>query len=80
MALPRIGDEVVVSYLDGDPDEPLGSGMVAMQGGAIMVSMVSPRRPRLEKRSSKDLLRRFAAHFALLHDAARPRMVPFRLP
>ncbi len=28
MALPRIGDEVLVSYLDGDPDEPLVVGRV----------------------------------------------------
>lgn len=28
MMLPRIGDEVIVSYLDGDPDEPLVVGRV----------------------------------------------------
>lgn len=28
MMLPRIGDEVIVSYLDGDPDEPLIVGRV----------------------------------------------------
>ncbi len=28
MTIPRIGDEVVVSYLDGDPDEPLIVGRV----------------------------------------------------
>lgn len=27
-ALPRVGDEVVISYLDGDPDEPLVVGRV----------------------------------------------------
>ncbi|MGG1947623.1 type VI secretion system tip protein TssI/VgrG [Trinickia sp. NRRL B-1857] len=52
--LPRVGQEVIVSYVDGDPDRPLVTGCVYNQSSTLPYAMPSMQtRSTIMSRSSK---------------------------
>ena len=52
--LPRVGQEVIVSYVDGDPDRPLVTGSVYNQSSTLPYAMPSMQtRSTIMSRSSK---------------------------
>ncbi|TKC87719.1 type VI secretion system tip protein VgrG [Trinickia terrae] len=54
LVLPRVGQEVVVSYVDGDPDRPLVTGSVYNRQGTLPVGLpASQTQSVMRSRSSK---------------------------
>lgn len=54
LVLPRVGHEVVVSYVDGDPDRPLVTGSVYNQQGTLPVGLPAAQTQSvMRSRSSK---------------------------
>ena len=55
LVLPRVGQEVVVSYVDGDPDRPLVTGSVYNKQGTVPVTLpTNQTQSVMRSRSSKN--------------------------